>query len=80
MLKAVRQNFKPKTVLAQSGLRNGIDYTLNVIQFTRKSGADSRQSDPFKKMANLNRGEYRIISGLESIESYTTRSKQDSEK
>ncbi len=59
VLKTVRQDFKPKTVSAKSGLRknrNKIDYTLNVIQFTRKSGTDFRQSEPFKKMANLNRG------------------------
>ncbi len=70
VMKEVRKNSKSTVVQTNSGLRkrqenNG--YTLNIIQFTRKSGADARQTEPFKKMADLNGGKYRAISGMDAI-------------
>lgn len=74
----LREQYKPKTVHAKSGLRSKKssqkEFTYNVIRFVRtEEDGDSHRNRVsnanFKKMTGYFRGNYREIAGLEAIKS-----------
>ncbi|MDF7800130.1 hypothetical protein P4C99_11695 [Pontiellaceae bacterium B1224] len=44
-------------------------FTLNVVQFVPKEGADGKDAERFKQVTSLLNGEYRALPGMEAIES-----------
>ena len=69
----VREEHEPKTIQTSSGLgkkKQKDTFEFNVIHFTKASGAAKQER--FAKLASLTRGEYRMIEGMESIQSYVS--------
>lgn len=65
------QNAVPvKSGLSRSKNKNKNKFSLNVIQFTSKENKDGPGCSHFRELAKKNNGTYRMMGGLDAIESY----------
>ena len=70
----MKDEHRPKGLQTTHSLKKKsrkIDFSLNVVQFVRKTdNENSRSAANFTQLAQLGNGEYKSITGLEEIQSY----------